>query len=438
MSEKSEGRLWSCYNMSRREFLRRFGIASSALTFSPYFLDRFAQVCEASAPLEKVYVVKNGDCFQNTSRLWDMLGGPSRYIGPNDIVVIKGNAQWPFQGYTHTGCIKGVIDKILEIPAFSGEILICDNTQLYGNAGQFGFDADLSYRSHNWPDQNWNELAVAYQGRGKPVAVKKWINDPNLYTSKNPADGESWSRSFFSFHGQNTYLSYPVFGSPLTSGRLIDMKNGVWESGVYTGRSVKTIVMPTLNNHGFGSDGDPYANVTSATKSLFGATEIHNGVGGIWNGSFGMHGPNYDCDNAFYAGELAARYIQTMYAPVLYITAAMWSGHQSRTGAATETKTVLACRNPATLDYVACKNVISPYAAFLDPDQNNHTRDQILGCIAGGIGTINPEEYEVISFDFNNPTYNRLDIERKIKAVKAGVATEQEAKDLIRAYMENQ
>jgi hypothetical protein len=125
-----------------------------------------------------------------------------------------------------------------------------------------------------------------------------------------------------------------------------------------------------------------------------------------------------------------------MYAPILYISAAMWSGWHSRQGDAVETNTVLACENPATLDYVACKYVISPYASWLDPDQDNNTRKQILGCISGGVGTINPGEFEIITYDFNNPTVNRLDMDRKIRDFKAGNATEQEVKDLINAYME--
>ena len=438
MKEKDTGKLWSRYSMSRREFLRRFGIASGALTLSPYFLDRMASVCEAAGAGVKVFQVRNGDCFQNTAKLWEMLGGPSRYIGPNDIVVIKGNAQWPNQGYTHTGCIKGVIDKILDIPKFSGEVLICDNTQLYGSDERFGFDADVDHRTHNWPNHNWNSLAAEYQTNGKPVAVKRWRSDTNYYTVHDPANGEGWTRSFFTFHDYNTYFSCPILASPLTPGRLIDMKNGVWEGGHYTGQKVKTIFMPTLNTHGEGTWNPDHTGVTSAIKSFFGATEIHDGVGGPWNGYYNVHPSSFGRARPDYAGELHARYMQNMYSPVLYITAAMWSGHYSRTGAATETKTVLACENPATLDYIACKHVISPYAPWLNPDDNNDTRQQILGCIAGGVGTITPGAFELITYDFNHPTYSRLDIERKIRAVKAGSATEQDAKDMIKAYMENE
>ncbi|MCP4600315.1 MAG: hypothetical protein GY847_07250 [Proteobacteria bacterium] len=435
MKKRDGDKIWFKFGMARREFLRRFGIGAGALTLSPLFIERFEVASAyAQAGLEKVFLVKNGNCFENASKIWEMLGGPSKYIGASDTVVIKGNGQWPNQGYTHTGVIKGVIDEILAIPSYSGEVMICDNVQNYGSSGGFGFDATLSNRTHNWPDHNWNSLAEEYQNAAKPVASKRWYNSDSDIAG--PQGGEGWIRDFFSFHDQDSYLSYPIFESPLTAGRLIDMKNGVWEGGGYTGQNVRTIFMPNLNNHGRGS-GD-YAGVTSAVKSFFGATEIHYGSSDTFRDYRNIHGASYSLRQAEYAGELAARFIQTMYAPVLYITTAMWSGHESRTGNAIETKAVIACENPATLDYVACKDVISPHASYLDPDQDNNTRKQILGCVSGGIGTIDSMEFEVITYDFENPTVSRLDIDKKIKEFKEGSATEQEVKDVINEYMETQ
>jgi hypothetical protein len=432
--------------VTRRQFLRKYGLASGALTLSPYFLERFSNFCQASGKLARVYKVANGDCFQNVAKLLDMMGGITKYINPTDVVVIKGNAQWPNQGYTHTGCIKAVIDAILAIPGFSGEVLICDNIQNYGKAGQFGFDATTDYRNHNWPDHNWESLAADYVSQGKPVGTKRWKNGtvwrtlPSplpCFSPWDPAGGEDWARSFFNYNGVPTYLSYPVFSSPLTSGRMIDMKNGVWENGAYTGRRVRTIVMPTLNNHGTGSTED--VGITSAIKSFFGATEIHYGVAGVWNGYYNIHSSGNFTKPLFpkAVGELPGMFINTLYSPCLYITAAMWSGWYSRTGEAAETKTVLACENPVTLDYVSSRDVISPYAPWLNPDTDSHTRQQILGCNGQGIGTINPQEFEVIAYDFNHPSANRLDVERKIRDFKAGKATEQDVKDKVNLYMES-
>jgi len=450
--------------MTRREFLRYYGIASSALTLSPFFLERASTALAATANVIRVYKVKNGDCFQNTAKLWEMLDGPAKYIGADDIVVIKGNAQWPNQGYTHTGCIKGVIDRILAIPGFSGEILICDNIQSKVGAQNTGFDASSANRINNWPDKNWSELAQDYRNNGKPVATvfntltgKGWTNGPwRDLTSPlpcsmewNPANGEGWGRYFFQYapNGLNTYLSYPVFQSPLTSGRMIDMKKGVWENGSYTGRKVKAIFMPTLNNHGTGVE--DYAGVTGAVKSFFGATEIQGGDDARWNSYYSMHSSTFSqvatagSVVAQWAGDLSGRYINTLFAPALYITSAMYSGWYSRTAVsgAAATNTVMACENPVSLDYISCRDVISkcgsPAPTWLDPTtQNNNTWRQLLGCNGQGIGTLDPQQIDLITFDFSHPTATRLDIERKIRDFKAGIATQQEVKDVIKLYME--
>ena len=144
--------------------------------------------------------------------------------------------------------------------------MICDNLQQYGVAGQTGFDTTPANRANNWSQFNWTELAQSYRSGAnpQPVAVYQWQNDTNWRSPTLPLPSASlwtpgmgvpsgattlWSRYFFLYNGNPMYLSYPVFESPLTSGRIIDMKNGVWENGSYTGRKVKTIVMPTLNNH---------------------------------------------------------------------------------------------------------------------------------------------------------------------------------------------
>lgn len=441
--------------MSRRRFLRYNGIATSALTLSPFFLERLTTVCEAAANPTRVYKVMNGvDCFQNMAKLWELLGGAAAYINPTDVVVIKGNAQWPNQGYTHTGCIKAVIDTILAIPGFSGEILLCDNIQGGGGGGgTYGFDVPASSRINNWPTMNWSELGNSYASQGKPVATVRWQNDSNWrspqtvpsFSAWNPANGNGWTRYFLRYNGRNTYLSAPVFQSPITPGRMIDVMKGVWENGSYTGRKVKAIFMPTLNNHGVSGGGvEDYAGVTSAIKSFYGATEIFHGSPSyisddyIWNGFYSIHANSYTQFDALAGGNLVGTYINNLYAPVLYITSAIYSGWYNRvtTSGAAFTNTVLACTNPVTLDYVACRDVISPYAAWLNPDLNNNTRKQIVGCNSQGIGTIDPSLFQTVTYDFNKPATTRLGLDQAVRNFKAGTATQQNVKDVIRQYME--
>jgi hypothetical protein len=88
------------------------------------------------------------------------------------------------------------------------------------------------------------------------------------------------------------------------------------------------------------------------------------------------------------------------------------------------------------VDYVACREVISPHASWLDPDVDNNTRRQITGCIAGGVGTIDPALFEVITYDFSDPTISRMEVDRSIRDYKAGLITEVEVKALIQQYME--
>jgi hypothetical protein len=463
MKQSPEGRDDS---ITRRKFLRQYGLASGALTLSPFFMERFANYCRAATPLTRVYKVKNGDCFQNIAKLWDMMGGVGRYISPTDIVVIKANAQWKNQGYTHTGCIKAVIDAVLAIPGFSGEVLLCDNIQYYGTlpqfAGQTGFVAGPDDRQNNWPDHNYNSLAASYRPpyQDKPVAIVSWQNGQSwavppylpYYSAWNPANGQGWHRYFFNHAptGKNSWISCPVFPSPLTSGRLIDLKNGVWDNGVLTGRRVRTICMPTLNNHtdpgGQGSCSD--TGITSAIKCFYGISEIPGGVLGTINGYSHIHSAalvsSWDGTCVMqgdvvptYVGQLVGTFLQQLFSPVVYITSAIYSGWKSRTGVndAVNTNTVLACENPVTLDYVSARDVISPHAAWLNPDQDTPTRRQILGCNGQGIGTVDPQQFEVVSYDFNHPTASRLDVERKIRDFRANKVTEQEVRDTIKLYM---
>ena len=339
-------------------------------------------VCEAATSSLLVYKVIGPSSSQNISKLFELLGGASAYFSPTDVVVIKANSQWPNQGYTHTGCIKAVIDQILQIPGFSGEVLICDNLQA-GNgkgAGTTGFDATTANRINNWSSDNWNSLAASYRDNGKPVATMQWQTDPTWRTPTLPlpswspciipdgipASGTGWSRYFLNWNGRNTYLSYPVFRSPLTSGRVIDLRNGVWEQGSgYTGRNVKVIVMPTLNNHDYTGGAEDAAGLTSAIKSFFGATEIyHNSTQGddtVWNGYYSIHSASISLNLPQVAGQLVGIFLNNLCSPVLYITLAMYSGRDNRfaTNGAAATNTVLACQNPVSLDFIAGRDVIS-------------------------------------------------------------------------------
>ncbi|MCX8012619.1 MAG: hypothetical protein N3A64_05660, partial [Desulfobacterota bacterium] len=56
-----------------------------------------------------------------------MMGGIEKFIGKNDIVILKPNCQWWNQGRTNLAAMKGFIDLVLSIPDFKGEIIIAEN-----------------------------------------------------------------------------------------------------------------------------------------------------------------------------------------------------------------------------------------------------------------------------------------------------------------------
>jgi len=127
--------------LPRRGFLRRFGIASSALTISPVLFGPRSP-CLAGPPADAGSGFTNSKpaiASKTSAKLWDMLGGVERYIGPNDVVVIKGNAQWPNQGYTHTGCIKAVIDRILATPISPARLSSSATHHQRRRGGRLGF-----------------------------------------------------------------------------------------------------------------------------------------------------------------------------------------------------------------------------------------------------------------------------------------------------------
>jgi len=135
--------------------------------------------------------------------------------------------------------------------------------------------------------------------------------------------------------------------------------------------------------------------------------------------------------------------LNRLCSPVLYITPAIYSGWLNRTdpGGAAFTNTVLACTNPVSLDFIACRDVISkagsPPPTWLDPStKNNNTWLQLSGCNSQGIGTVDASQIEVDAYDFNHPGTTRLDVERAIREFKAGEKSEEDVKDTVNRYMQ--
>ena len=121
-----------------------------------------------------IYEVRNGTPEQNIEKVIEMMGGITRFIGEDDIIVLKPNAQWWNQGMTNTNAMKGFIELVLNIPRFRGEIIIAENHH---------FISILNSNNRGWTtkfrngDFNFNELVEYFQYKGyRNITKYHWIN----------------------------------------------------------------------------------------------------------------------------------------------------------------------------------------------------------------------------------------------------------------------
>jgi hypothetical protein len=402
--------------LTRRQFLARLGAVTTAPLIGPY-LRRWAPAAASRAPSSPfhVYVARNGTPAANVQRVIELAGGIANFIDHDDVVVLKPNGQWRRQGYTHTECVKALMDVILNRPGgFGGEIIIIEHVHRAPSealSGSYCWNMSAGdNRLNNWPTMNYFELVDDYHSRSFPNVMA----DP-LYDSGQSSDWvvvtgpgslaagkQGWVRTTYTtiVNGRTVWLSHPILRSSY-SGKLIDLKNGVWENGAYNGQHVKLIFLPTLNNHASFNEED-YAGPTSAIKCHLGIVEFAGQSGGTT-----LHGVGYDDDHPDAVGESVGHLITQILSPTFYLTCAEYTGHRSRTDStAAHTKTVGLCADPVTLDYWMCKYVMYPCATsqtFMNPDNNNHLREQLTGCHSKGVGTLDESEMVVrladLSFD---------------------------------------
>ncbi len=394
--------------LNRRRFLQLSAAAlAAALGPRPP-----AAPARAAGPCH-VYVARNGTPVTNVQRAVTLAGGIETYIGHDDAVVLKPNGQWPLQGYTHTQCLKALIDVILNRPGgFGGEIIIAehvhrDATQTLTGSYCWNMSAG-SNRQNNWPDMNYLELVNDYHTRGLLNVTAQPLYDSGtggFAAVSGPAGlaagQHGWVRTTYTTaaNGRTVRLSSPLLRSAY-SGKIIDLKNGVWNNGSYTGQAAKIIFLPTLNNHGsYGSE--DYAGPTSALKTHIGIVDFTGTTG------FSLHDVGYSSTppSAQAMGEAVGQLITQVIKPTFYLTCAEYAGYRGRTDVtAAHTRTVGLCTDPVTLDYWMCKYVLYPCAtsqAFMNPDNNNHLRQALLGCQAKGVGTVNEADMVIHQSDLS-------------------------------------
>jgi len=428
------------HGSSRREFLKKIGYTTGgilAVTNLPLTGLDFISLAKAEV-ISNVYYAKNGTPDQNINRLLEIMGGISHFVGGDDVVVIKPNGQNIRHAGTNTSSLKAVIDLILSIPGFTGEIIIAENVHTANpntnplnmwNVTDHRFNGPWSFNSLLQYYRDNRDLYPAIHDHGGEINVSKYIlKDAFLggRESSGPADGDGYVRrtdlEYFVppggwEYGQNwsfpsTIMTYPIFTSA-HSGITIDLKNGCWQNGNYIGVRNILIMMSTLNHH------SGYAGVTSAVKNLYGVVELS---GGFYNQYSDFHRIGFPA-----GGGASGMHVREIRRADLYITAAEWSGHTGRFGLdPIETKTVLASTDPLALDYWASKNVLYPLGGWNqqlnNPDDETGPLRKYMNLFLQEVdrGTLSESEMLVQGYDFDNPTVLRGDIDRKILQFKNG------------------
>ena len=390
-----------------------------------------------------VYHAKNGAPEENLTKAIEMIGGIDSLIGPQDIVVIKPNAQWWNQGMTNTDTIKAFVELVLDIADFSGEIILAENHQ---------FPED---NSRGWTTEerngtyNYNELIDYFQQNGFPNVTKYHWHDggpsvPGLHGGaegggvvKGPweGDGYVWCHDmvYKSTSGYKTLMNYPVFTSSY-SGTTIDLKHGAWKDGRYIDRPVKLINFPSLNHHG------TWAGATAAIKNYLGIVDMTCGYRGTQPKGFrNFHyigvkqskvskihwqleilrrklGLGYI---SHFDGGAVGHFMRTVRIADLNIISAEWVGWGSRidTSLRARTKSVLVGRDPVALDYYAFKNVLLPvtpkesrsikhnYSFYdcNDPDrEDNPLRWYLKECHEQGVGNLSQDKVKIHKADLSH------------------------------------
>ena len=390
--------------------------------------------------ISKVYMVRNGTPDQNVHKIIEMMGGIEKYIGPNDIVVLKPNAQWWNQGMTNTDAMQGFIDIVLNIPGFSGEVIIAENHQ-YEEDDSRGWTTE--YRNGKY---NLNELVEHYQRSGYPNVTKyHWrvagtakiilegdAQGNSRVTGPQDGDGYVWMEDnyYLSPAGKKCVMTYPVFTSTY-SGITIDLKNGAWINGKYLeDKKIKFINFSALNHHGW------YCGVTASVKNLMGVVDMTCGFPGdspqdtynthhigisklilltrkrmIWRiGKMDWFFPH--CYRNFHhTGGVLGHFMKHVRLPEINIITAEQVGWGSRTDVAKSfrSKAILAATDPVALDYIAAREVLLPatpasednFRKLNDPDIYDRPFHKFIAeTEKQGIGTLNPANIQQINYSF--------------------------------------
>ena len=273
---------------NRRDFLKKCAAGLGGIVIGQDVWAAIDRSAREKAPGEGfIFRSVNGKPDENLIKVLELLGGIGKMIGDRDVVVIKPNVQWWNQGAPNLLSLKTLVDSIMERPGgFQGEVVVAENCHRgktpWTSAGwstPFVRNADIP------GTESYTQLAAGLKKRyGKKYSTIHWIDvDAGGKRVFGPGEGDGYvycdgtgkvpllecrnglsGRDF-----RATIMTYPVFTTD--QGTVVDLKNGIWEKGTYTGRPLRFINLAALNHH------SSYCGVTSLVKNYLGVSDLSGG-----------------------------------------------------------------------------------------------------------------------------------------------------------------
>jgi hypothetical protein len=418
---------------SRRQLFQRILASLFMLSFS-------GCTGQEALPHRKILIEKkvtlfrsvNGNPPDNISKVMKMMGGIEKVIGADDVVVIKPNIQWWNQGAPNIACVNAFISMIMErTGGFRGEVVIAENVHRGSQPCNAAGWVQTFERNSDIPGIiNFNQLTSFLKKKyGERFSVYHWVDiDAGGKRVYSPADGPGYvlcdgtggvpllsiSNGLANEKLREVIMSYPIFQTD--KGTIIDLKNGIWSKGAYTGQPFKFVNCAALNHHSF------YCGPTSAMKNFLGVCDLSGGPdpannGKLINNYYNFHSFPFDKWNkgpaAGMLGLEIGMFLNTIRKPDINLTTAEWVGLSTRTDPpAARTRAVCACTDPVALDYHTAKYVLYPNSRIRihNPDYSNGPYYHDLQKCSEQSGCIFDEQYvDIQSFDFSTQKMQKDD-----------------------------
>lgn len=314
------------------------------------------------------------------------VSNPFGIVGSNAFVVIKGNFQWTSRNTTSTDRIKGIIWQILQHPdGFTGEILVCDNTQNSGTG--------INHDDNNSEDVNQSIVDVVntFYSKGYPVYLLDWNTMWNIVVTEYSAG--NYNNGFI--YESASKISYPKFTSP-SGNYKISLRYGIWDSiaNTYNIDRLCIINVPVLKAHSLAGSTIGVKNWTGVLTTAY------------QNERYGGFGPMHD---TYFFGQYALiAKVMSVTFPKLTIVDAEWT---SGSGPyyledTVHTKMLLGSTDPCAVSWYAAKYILTPVAVDpnnTDPDlpgsNYKNNLDSWTNCLkdSGFACTKDPSEISVYS-----------------------------------------